>query len=206
MKIHRLDGLSDAIFAIVMTLLIIEIRVPEFHTDITETELWHALRELAPLCLGYVLSFALLFTYWRAHYFVLAAAKQADIRFTNYNALFLFSVGLIPFATHLLGRYSYTHLAIILYGINILFVGISLFAMRRYITKCTSAEEKIANAKSTRHANIRILTPVVLSFIAMCLCFANTTLSLLFFTLTILFNLTPKGADTVDALISPKIK
>ena len=75
MKLSRIDGLADGIFAIVMTLLIIEIRVPEFEKPIGNGELWHSLQELSHLFLSYILSFALLFTYWRAHHYVISLAK-----------------------------------------------------------------------------------------------------------------------------------
>ena len=201
MKASRLDGLADGIFAIVMTLLIIEIRVPEFHEDITNEELWHALTELAPLCLSYILSFALLFTYWRAHYYVLSIAKNIDIKLTNYNALFLFFVGLIPFTTHLLGRYNYTQLAVLLYGLNIILIGVSIYTMRSYIIKSDRIETIPLSAKSIRHANIRLLVPVICAVFAMGLCFVNTIASMVLFTLLIIFNLTPAGADVVDFLI-----
>lgn len=84
------------------------------------------------------------------------------------------------------------------------FVGFSLFLMRRYIEKSALTEEAAENRKSHRHANIRILTPVVCAVLAMSLSFADTTLSVLLFTLLIIFNLTPKGADIVDRMISRK--
>lgn len=201
MKLSRIDGLSDGIFAIVMTLLIIEIRVPEFHEKISNHKLWEALTELSPLCLGYVLSFALLFTYWRAHYFVLSIAKNFDVKLTNYNALFLFFIGLLPFSTHLLGRYSYTQLAIMIYGLNIIFIGISLSAMRNYIVKADHIETAVLSPKSIRHANIRLWIPVVCAIIAMRLSFVHSMMSVGIFTLLIIFNITPAGADLIDKLI-----
>ncbi len=201
MKLSRIDGLADGIFAIVMTLLIIEIRVPEFHEQITNATLWHALTELGPLCLSYILSFALLFTYWRAHCFVISIAKNVDIKLTNYNALFLFFIGLIPFTTHLLGRYNYTQLAVLLYGLNIVLIGVSLLSTRNYIIKSDRIESITLTAKSTRHANIRLLVPVICAVLAMGLCFINTLASMLLFTLLIVFNLTPLGADAIDFLI-----
>ncbi len=202
MKAARLDGLSDGIFAIVMTLLIIEIRVPEFHVDTNNRELWRALTKLAPLCLSYVLSFSLLFTYWRAHCFVLLHAKTFNVRLTNYNALFLFFVGLIPFTTHLLGRYNYTQLAVFIYGLNIILIGLSLYGMKGHIHKSNHLEEKQPTAKSRRHANIRLLVPVFCSVIAINVCFISTMTSMILFTVLIVFNLTQAGADFVDYLTS----
>jgi len=201
MKLSKIDGLTDGIFVVVMTLMIIEIRVPEFHNEITNKELWKALAKLGPLCLSYILSFTLLFTYWRAHSYVVAIAKNIDIRLTNHNALFLFFIGLIPFTTHLLGRYSYTQLAICLYGLNIILIGLSLARMRSYIVKSDRIDNLEITIKSNRHANIRLLVPVICALIAIGVGFINTEISMGLFTLLILFNLTPAGADSVDYLI-----
>lgn len=201
MKASRLDGLVDGIFAIVMTLLIIEIRVPEFHEDTNNAELWHALTELGPLFLSYVLSFSLLFTYWRAYCYVILNAKTFNTRLTNSTALILFFIGLIPFTTHLLGRYNYTQLAVLLYGLNIILIGVSMFDMKIYIYRSNLNETVQVTPKSIRHSNIRLLVPVICSVISMGLSFISTTLSMLVFTLLILFNLTQKGADLVDYLI-----
>ncbi len=201
MKASRLDGLVDGIFAIVMTLLIIEIRVPEFHKPTNNRELWHSLTELAPLFLSYILSFSLLFTYWRAYCYVISNAKSFNTKLTNYNALFLFFIGLIPFTTHLLGRYNYTQLAILLYGVNIIFIGISLYNMKQYIAKSNLQDEIQLTPKSIRHSNIRLLVPVFCSIIAIGLCFINTNIPMIIFTLLILFCLTQRGADFVDYLI-----
>jgi uncharacterized membrane protein len=97
---HSLMG----IFAIVMTILVFEIRVPELQSNATSWDIALALRNATPLFLSYMLSFAVLFTYWRAHHFITSVyAKNIDIRLTNINAVFFFFVALIPFSSHLLG-------------------------------------------------------------------------------------------------------
>ena len=206
MKTSRLDGLVDGIFAIVMTLLIIEIRVPEFHEQTNNSELWHSLTKLAPLFLSYILSFSLLFTYWRAYCYVILNAKSFTPKLTNYIALFLFFIGLIPFTTHLLGRYNYTKLAIFLYGLNIILSGISLFNMKKYILKYNLHEDIQMTPKSIRHSNIRLLVPVCCSIISISLSLISTNISMAVFTLLILFCLTQRGADFVDYLIEKFLK
>ena len=206
MKVSRLDGLVDGIFSIVMTLLIIEIRVPEFDKITNNMELWHALTDLTPLCLSYILSFSLLFTYWRAHSYVISNAKIFNTKLTNNNALFLFFIGLVPFTTHLLGRYGYTQLAILLYGLNIICIGFALFRLNKYIQHSNHHDDMQLTAKSIRHANIRLLVPVFCSILAIGICFINTTLSLILFTLLIIFNLTQTGADIVDYFMGKEKK
>ena len=206
MKATRLDGLVDGIFAIVMTLLIMEIRVPELHEPTNNRELWHSLTELAPLCLSYILSFSLLFTYWRAYCYVILNAKTFNPKLTNYNALFLFFIGLIPFTTHLLGKFNYTQLAVFLYGLNIILIGMSLYNMKKYIIKYNFDDDIKMTPKSLRHSNIRLLVPVFCSIISIGLSFINTNISMVVFTLLILFALTKRGADFVDYLIGKREK
>lgn len=206
MKTSRLDGLVDGIFAIVMTLLIIEIRVPEFHEQTNNGQLWDSLTKLAPLFLSYILSFSLLFTYWRACCYVMANAKSFTPKLTNNLALFLFFIGLIPFTTHLIGRYNYTTLAIFWYGLNIILIGISLLNLKRHILKYNIHEDIKPTRKSIRHSNIRLLVPVICSIISIGLSFINTNLSMAVFTLLILFSLTQRGADFVDYLIEKLLK
>src|SRR5689334_10970729 len=100
----RLDQLSDGIFSIVMTLLVFEIRVPSLATPVSNLALWHAIKDLIPYFLSYILSFALLFTYWRAHHFFVSIyAKNVDNKLTNINILFFFFIALVPFTSSLLG-------------------------------------------------------------------------------------------------------
>ena len=93
----RLDQLSDGIFAIVMTILVFDIRVPELHGFASNQQIFIALQALLPLFLSYALSFTLLFTYWRAHHFFISVyAKNIDLMLTNINAIFFMLISLIP--------------------------------------------------------------------------------------------------------------
>src|SRR3989344_9546570 len=98
----RLDQLSDGIFAIVMTILVFEIKVPTIWGPIDNTGLWLEIKMLLPLFLSYILSFALLFTYWRAHpFFVTVYARKVDLKLTKIKALFFMLISLIPFSARL---------------------------------------------------------------------------------------------------------
>jgi uncharacterized membrane protein len=121
MKQHRFEALADSIFAIVMTILVFEIRVPIYDGIVSDKTLFDAIMNIYPLFLSYLLSFSLLFTYWRAHHFITSVlAKNIDLKLSNLNALFFLFVGLVPFSSHLLGAYSYTETAIITFAVNII--------------------------------------------------------------------------------------
>lgn len=194
MKQARLDQLADSIFAIVMTILVFEIRIPSFVGIVNEQTLLKSLFDLSPIFLSYLLSFSLLFTYWRSHHFIESIlAKNIDMRFSNLNAIFFFFVGLIPFSSHFLGSYSYSKISIIFFAVNIILIGLSLFSMRQYVINSDTIENATVTKTENEHANMRILLPVVAAVIAIFVSFYSSVTAILLFTIAILFNLLEKS-------------
>lgn len=186
----RLDQLSDGIFAIVMTILVFDIKVPAIWGPIDNWGLYFEIKKSVPLFLSYVLSFALLFTYWRAHHFFISIyAKNIDSKLTNLNALFFMLVSLIPFSASILGQFSKNELSIIIFSTHVILIGLSLFWMRSYVLY----SKHIQNPEISRHeihgSTIRTLVPVVFALIAIPLAFFSIELSLLLLTLAVIFNL-----------------
>lgn len=203
MKQHRLEGLSDGIFAIVMTILVFEIRVPEYNHLISDRALLEYIINSYPLFLSYLLSFSLLFTYWRGHHYITSVlAKNVDTNLSNLNAVFFLFVGLVPFSSHLLGMYSYTGTAIVIFAINIILIGLPLYAMRHYVIKSTSIENTPFTDIENQHAYVRILLPVVIAIIAILVSFFDKSTALVFFTVAILFNLSGRSTRYMFSLIN----
>lgn len=202
MKQERIDGLTDGIFAIVMTILVFEIRVPNLSGYITNQILMNAIINIYPLFLSYVLSFSLLFTYWRAHHYIASVlARNVDIRLSNLSAIFLLFVGLVPFSSHLLGQYNDIQFSIVFFGINIILIGLSLWAMRRYVIKSNTIQNAPFTKTENEHANMRILLPVVVSLIAIIVSFFNKETALFFFTIAIVFNLSRRSTRYIFYVI-----
>lgn len=202
MKQERLDALADGIFAIVMTILVFEIRVPAYNGIISQDILLRFIISLYPLFLSYLLSFSLLFTYWRSHHYIASVlAKNTDIPLSNLSALFFFFVGLVPFSSQLLGLYHYTEVAIGIFALNIVLIGLSLFVMRRYVIKSHDVQNLPFTKTENEHANVRILFPVVAAIIAFLVSFLNKDIALFFFTTAILFNLSRRSTRYLFACI-----
>jgi uncharacterized membrane protein len=194
MKQARLDQLADSIFAIVMTILVFEIRIPDYVGLVNEQTLLQALFNLYPVFLSYLLSFSLLFTYWRSHHFIESIlAKNIDTKFSNLNAIFFFFVALVPFSSHFLGKYSYSETAIIFFALNIILIGLSLFVMRQYVIRSKTIENASFTKTENEHANMRILFPVGAAIVAIFVSFFSSNSAILLFTLAILFNLLEKS-------------
>jgi uncharacterized membrane protein len=137
----RLEALSDAVFGIVLTLLVIEIRVPEIIESFTESKLIHGLEELLPLFFAYFLSFMILTTSWFTHQFFFSLmAKTLNRKLVNLNFIFLAFLSLIPFSSHLLGSYPDSRIAVFVYSLNITLMALLTMVIREYIYKEPSIE------------------------------------------------------------------
>jgi len=189
MKQGRLDALSDDIFSIVMTILVFDIKAPILADPSSALGLWLALKPMFPIFLSYILSFSLLFTYWRAHHFFVSVyAKNIDTNLTNLNAIFFLFVALIPFSTSLLGEYSNNQLSVIIFGIHTIIIGLCLFAIRSYVFKSKQIENIEVDKQEIHRGTIRIFVPIFSALLAILLSFVNKELSLGLFTFAVIFN------------------
>lgn len=202
LKQSRLDELSDGIFAIVMTLLVLEIRIPELSGTPENIDLIISLFEIIPNLLSYLLSFALLFTYWRAHHYIVSVyAKNIDSKLTNINALFFFLIGLVPFSSQLLGRYSNTQAAVALFGVHMILISLCILWMRSYVLNDPAINNPRVSKKELQNGNIRTLLPLFSALIAIIVSFYNIKISLAFYTFAILFNLSHTSTQIVHNVV-----
>lgn len=104
----RLEAFCDGVFAIAITLLIIEIKVPSHERVTNTTEFWLALKQLVPSVLAFVLSFFIILITWVNHHNGLKLAKKSSTTFIYANGFLLLTVAFLPFPTALLGEYIFT--------------------------------------------------------------------------------------------------
>ena len=129
MEKARLEAFSDGVFAIVITLLILEIRLPE----VDYAHLPQALREVLPRIMAYVMSFFIIGLYWVSHHNSMHPLKKVDRGFLWLNMLLLLFVSFLPFPTSLLGRYPFRALPIVLYGGSLIACNGIGFLMMLYV-------------------------------------------------------------------------
>jgi uncharacterized membrane protein len=104
----RLEALCDGVFAIAMTLLIIEIKLPDMERIAAASELWHALQHLTPAVFAFVLSFGIIFITWVNHHATLRLVSHSSPSFIYANGFLLLTVVAMPFPTALLGAFLWT--------------------------------------------------------------------------------------------------
>jgi TMEM175 potassium channel family protein len=133
----RTEAFSDGVFAIVITLLILEIKVPDPHSipaGQVATELPHRLWELKAMFIAYVLSFFIVGTFWVAHHNIFKLIRRTDRMFMWINLALLMCVAFIPFPTALIGEYVDQPIAIVVYGLTVTASSIMLLALWSYAT------------------------------------------------------------------------
>ncbi len=132
-ELDRIVNFSDGVFAIVITLLVLDIRVPEIPADLVSQELPSRLLALEPKFLSYVISFLVIAIYWQAHHRVFRPIRSYDSTLLWLNFLFLMAISFLPFPTSLLGEYSKEQLSVVIYAAtaaaaSLLLVSISWYA------------------------------------------------------------------------------
>lgn len=126
-SVERLAALSDGIFAVAMTLLVLDIHIPTEAAVHGEAELLHALAALAPQGIAYVMSFLTLGIFWAGQQTQLNhfASGSRDLSWIHLG--FLFTITLMPLTTRLLAEFIAYRAALVLYWLNILLPGVMLF-------------------------------------------------------------------------------
>ncbi|WP_300675481.1 TMEM175 family protein [Soonwooa sp.] len=137
-QIDRMILFTDAVFAIAITLLVIDIKVPIIAKSATETDFINALFKEAPKFLGFVVSFFIIGLYWFLHHKMFGYVINYTSKLIWLNLIFLFSIVLLPFTTSVYSGYSTEeHIQLIgpyaLYASNLCFTGVMQFFLLKYI-------------------------------------------------------------------------
>lgn len=174
---ERLAALSDGVFAISMTLLVLDLRAPAAEAIHSEMGLVRALVEVLPRLLVYVMSFLTLGIFWVGQQTQLNYLSRSDRSLTWVHLVFLFFVSITPFSTSLLAEHLAYRTALFVYWLNILALGVTLY----WAWTCAEATNLIRNDLppdvpiAIKH---RLVITQVLYAAAACLCFVSTYLSI----------------------------
>ena len=131
-SLERLSALSDGLFAFAMTLLVLDIRVPAMDAIHSESDLWRALLGLAPRVGMYLMSFLTLGIFWLGQQTQIQYLARGDRNLAWLHIAFLAAIALLPFSTALLAEFMTFRLALLVYWLNILIIGVALYVTWSY--------------------------------------------------------------------------
>jgi uncharacterized membrane protein len=139
MQKSRLEAFSDGVLAIVITIMVLEIKVP--HGDTVD-----ALRPLLPVLSSYVLSFIYVGIYWNNHHHLFQVARKVNGRVLWANLHLLFWLSLLPFASGWMGENHFAALPVALYGAVLLMAGLAYWLLSRAIIQADGPDSLLAKA------------------------------------------------------------
>lgn len=177
---NRVEAFSDGIFAIIITLLVLEIKVPHLNENPSAIELMQSLLALFPKFSGWIISFFTVAVIWVNHHRIFKQFKQLDNGIFWWNAVLLLWTSFIPFPTAVMGDYPNNQTSIVLYGMVMALMALSFTLMRMYALRKGNVLEDEVNLAAFRKGTmlslvfgpLMYLTGIVVGFIHPYLAFA----------------------------------
>jgi uncharacterized membrane protein len=197
----RLENLSDGVFAIVFTILVLDIRIPDGLVHPSSQELWQAFVLLEPVFVAYFVSFIILTTFWVGHSFFFSdMVKVINRQLIGINMLYLAFVTLIPFSAYLVGLYSDAPFAVLVYGINILIIGVIAIARLEYAMFSYEIDTGHNLARHVAQARVRTYLMPLSTLLGIASISFWMPLAYFFFAFPIVFNIIPGLLNAMEKI------
>jgi uncharacterized membrane protein len=183
---HRIDALTDGVCAIVMTLLVLELRVPELSRQASVSELGHALVHDGPIFFSFLITFMFASLFWYFHHAVLNFIQELRPRLVVLNLAFLLFMAVLPFSVGMLGHFLKSPLAQTVYFANQFAVSLMLWLLWRSAIALKLVTDP--HGAEAARIGIRITAIVVGSALAAATAWANVMLSFYAFLAVVLLS------------------
>ena len=159
----RMEAFSDGVIAIIITIMVLELKVPQ-GADLA------SLRELAPVLASYVLSFVYVAIYWNNHHHLLHACERINGAIMWANMHLLFWLSLVPFVTAWAGANREAPVPAALYGVVLLMAGVAYFIMEREMVRENGPQSMLAEAlgrdRKAMLSMVGYIVAIVLAFVS----------------------------------------
>ena len=139
MKKNRLEAFSDGVLAIIVTIMVLEIKVPHGAN-------WEDLEPLIPIFLSYILSFVFILIYWNNHHHLFQSVKYVNGKVLLANGHLLFWLSLMPFVTGWMGENHFAPLPVLFFGLLCLFSGIAYTILTKTLIATHGKDSVLAKA------------------------------------------------------------
>jgi uncharacterized membrane protein len=201
MSKSRLESLSDGVFAIVFTLLVLDLKIPVISTG-ASGDLTAALLAQTPVFLAYIATFVVMSMFWVSHTFAYSMfVKNVNRQLALLNLVYLCCISLLPFSAHLIGLYWYMPSAVVLYGVHIAFIGLSSAVVFHYAL--TSHEIDTSHNSARLIAQVHVRQGVTIAFAVLGVCASlllSPLIAFICYTFPILFNIIPGTLSLTEKL------
>lgn len=194
---NRIEALSDGIFAIAMTLLILNFHVPVLPPNAPNVVVVPALLRMWPAFVSYVVSFISLGMFWVGHHNMYYAVRRADRVLLWLNIVFFLFVSFLPFSTSILNAFRQTQIAPLFFGANLTLIGWLLYAQWTYARRQNEMLAGFLSPEYQAQVSRRFLAYPLVAMLTMAICFWSVPISLaVYLVLLPLYMISGKGGRT----------
>ncbi|MBK7444038.1 MAG: DUF1211 domain-containing protein [Bacteroidetes bacterium] len=185
---NRFETFVDAILAIIMTILVLEFRVPEESFE-SDASLKSYLIHLTPSFVSYFISFSTIMILWLDHHNLFRLLKKVNIQLAFLNFLFILFLSATPFTTSLAGRNFESAQAVTIVAVNYILMNLAFSAIWVYAQMQNMIHEDAQKTLSTKRENIIILIGILLQIASIPFAFVSTYISFILFIVVLLLHL-----------------
>lgn len=200
----RLETLSDGVIAIVITIMVLEFKLPEYEKGMTAKDVYANLHHLLPFFISYAFSFIMVAILWTNHHHMFHLLEKADEYLLWTNFLFLFFMSLIPFATRIVGENPFLPLSIAIYGLIMLLTTVSFALMRqhslrkRLVHQDENRQMTYEILKASFKARSKTFAATLVYLVSIPLAFVHVFLAYACFVIPVILFFIPEGIDNEE--------
>ncbi|MBE7169129.1 MAG: DUF1211 domain-containing protein [Williamsia sp.] len=200
----RIETLSDGVIAIIITIMVLEFKVPEYNEKITARDVLANLHHLLPYFIIYAFSFIMVAILWTNHHHMFHLLEKADEYLLWTNFLFLFFMSLIPFATRIVGENPFLSISPAIYGLNMLLTTVSFALMRRHslrkklVHRDKNRELTVQIFRASIKASTKTIVATLVYLVSIPLAFVHVFLAYACFVVPVILFFIPEGIDNEE--------
>jgi uncharacterized membrane protein len=186
---NRIETLVDGVFAIAMTLMVLNIHLPDASGVWTNEMVWGIIWGQITNLFIYALTFIILASFWISHHRGFNHLKRADTGFLWINIIWLLFVALVPYSTSLMGDFGYTIPASLFFNINLFFIGLFSFLIRHHVIEYELADKTLDPDDVNHVYMVTLIFPVFAALAAVLSLFTPAYSTLLYMMIPIVIKI-----------------
>jgi uncharacterized membrane protein len=191
MEKSRIAALVDGIFAVAMTLLVLDLKLPEGTKMSDDPAVWRQLFELTGRFSTYALSFIVLGMFWIGHHSLFHFVRRVSRDMLWLNLLFLLFITLLPFSTNLLSGHSHLQTPVVVYGINLLLVFFISLLQLSYLGRHPEFSHDQLTPSWIANVRQRMVIPMIIVVASIAISFYNPNIAMSTYWLLFVFHFLP---------------
>jgi len=197
LPLGRIEAFSDGVFAIIVTLLVLDLKPPDLLHKLSVSELGHGLLSQLPMFLSWLISFIIVCKFWLNHHYIFGQARSANYALVWLNSIFLMFQSFVPFPTAMMGEYPSNPLAVSLFGVVMAVNTVLFLALQMYIVNNLLKPEYVT-VKDEHFVKKAMIGPLFY-LLGSGAAWIATPLAFVFYMVTPLFYITPPSNTVKSA-------